>query len=206
MGCALEGIQRKPTSPRRRDPRLWQRALREKLVLYRENPSCRLTDHKKMPSRKKETESSDSVYPRRDEYKRVRTAMDGGPGIEAGTRPPKCGFLTRQFVALSIPFKWSGSGGVRKTKGEFDVSNSTGNTGPDEAALWRASASFSLSIMPHYRKLKRSVRRNVQLFKLSCIREDKLFSGQMRTPGTASFARVVAFEFSLSECFFLFSS
>ncbi|MCK4541168.1 MAG: hypothetical protein KAU17_02925, partial [Spirochaetales bacterium] len=66
--------------------------------------------------------------------------MEGGPGGVAGT---------------------GGSGGVRKTKNEFDVSNCTENTGPDEAASWRASASFSLSIMPHYRELKRSVRRKV---------------------------------------------
>jgi hypothetical protein len=99
--------------------------------------------------------------------------MEGGPGVEAGTG---C------------------SGGVRKTQPEFDVLNSTGNNSPDAAALWRASASFSLSITRHYRKLKRSVRRKMHPSKFSSTSKDILFSGQMRTPGTASSARVDGFE------------
>jgi hypothetical protein len=42
MGYALEGVRRKPTSPRRRGLRLWRRVLRVELFLYAENSSSTL--------------------------------------------------------------------------------------------------------------------------------------------------------------------
>ncbi|MCK4543258.1 MAG: hypothetical protein KAU17_13580 [Spirochaetales bacterium] len=134
MGYVLEGIQRKPTSPRRLGLRLWRRAFQVELS------SCtriiRLVGSptaKKCPRGRSRQNLPILSTQGGAENKETRTARDGGPGGVAGT---------------------GGSSGVWKTQFEFDASNSTGNNTPTQLVaasiatrLWRVSASSSLSIM-----------------------------------------------------------